>query len=71
MAAALGLLCSGLCLGLLNQATVGPYFAQAVNTWEQGQFIRFNGLAQWLAWVWPYALLVYLLTVIAGRDGKT
>lgn len=71
VAAALGLLCSGLCLGLLNQATVGPYFAQAVNTWEQGQFIRFNGLAQWLAWVWPYALLVYLLTVIAGRDGKT
>ena len=71
VAAALGLLCSGIYLGLLNQATVGPYFAQAVFTWEQGQFIRFNGMAQWLAWLWPFVLLVYLLLMIAGRDRQT
>ena len=70
-AAALGLLGLGVYLGLLNQATVGPYFAQAVNTWEQGQFIRFNGLGQWLAWVWPFVLLVYLVLLASGRDGKT
>lgn len=71
VAAALALLGLGVYLGLLNQATVGPYFLQAVNTWEQGQFIRFNGLAQWLAWMWPFALLVYLVALISARDGKT
>ena len=71
VAAALALLALGIYLALLNQATVGPYFLLAVNGWEQGQFIRFHGLAQWLAWIWPFALLVYLVALISARDGKT
>jgi VanZ family protein len=65
---ALVLLCLGVYLGLLNQAPESPYFAQTLQNWEQGRFVRFNGLAQWLGWVWPYALLVYALSLIWRRD---
>jgi hypothetical protein len=45
-------------LGLLNQAPASAYFAQTLQTWEQGRFVRFLGLGQWLGWLWPYAALV-------------
>lgn len=66
--AALALLALGIYLSLLNQAPESPYFAQTLQDWEQGKFIRFNGLAQWLGWLWPYATLVYLLSLIWRRD---
>ena len=48
-------------LSLLNGASADVYFALTLQTWEQGRFIRFHGLIQWLGWLWPYALLVYLM----------
>ncbi len=66
--AALLLLCLGVLLSLLNQAPESPYFAQTLQAWEQGRFIRFHGLAQWLGWVWPYATLVYVLGLMARRE---
>lgn len=42
-------------IALLNRAPETPYFAQSLATWEQGRFIRFHGLSQWLGWLWPYA----------------
>ena len=48
-------------LSLLNQAPVGSYFSQTLQTWEQGRFIRFHGITQWLGWLWPYATLLYVL----------
>lgn len=68
--AALALLCMGIYLSLLNQAPADPYFMQTLQTWEQGRFIRFHGLAQWLGWLWPYGALVYLLSQVWGHDGK-
>jgi VanZ family protein len=68
--AALMVLALGIYLSLLNQAPASPYFAQTLSTWEQGNFIRFHGLGQWLGWLWPYAALVYVLTQIWGRDPK-
>ncbi|NCY26196.1 MAG: VanZ family protein, partial [Alphaproteobacteria bacterium] len=56
---------------LINQAPTGPYLAQTLATWEQGRFIRFNGLAQWLGWLWPYAALLYVLTRVWSRGQKT
>ena len=38
------------------------YFAQSLQSWEQGRFIRFNGLALWIGWVWPYAAMAWLLS---------
>jgi hypothetical protein len=46
---------------LLNQAPESVYFSQTIQTWEQGQFIRFHGLVQWLGWLWPYAVLLFAL----------
>jgi VanZ family protein len=68
--AALLLLSLGLYLSLLNQAPESAYFAQTLHAWEQGRFIRFHGLAQWLGWLWPYAALVYVLSLIWQRDTK-
>ena len=49
---AMMLLALGIYLSLVNQVPTSPYFAQTLSTWEQGRFIRFHGLAQWLGWIW-------------------
>lgn len=67
-AAALGLLAVGLQLALLNQASADPYIEQTRQVWEQGRFVRFNGLTQWLGWLWPFAALVYLVLRLSGRE---
>ena len=51
---------------LVHLAPTDPYFAQSLQGWEQGQFVRFHGLAQWVGWLWPYAALAWLL----GRVGR-
>ncbi|MCE1191826.1 MAG: VanZ family protein [Acidovorax sp.] len=55
-------------LALLNQAPTSAYFAQTLQIWEQGRFIRFYGLGQWLGWLWPYAALLYVLLRVSRRD---
>ncbi len=64
--AALLLLSLGLYLSLINQAPASPYFAHTLQIWEQGRFIRFHGVAQWLGWIWPYAVLLYVLIRVWG-----
>lgn len=66
--AALVLLALMMNLSLLNQAPESAYFAHTLQTWEQGRFIRFNGLAQWLGWLWPYAALAYVLVRVSRSD---
>jgi hypothetical protein len=39
---------------------VNPYFDAVLADWRQGRYLHFNGLARWLAWMWPYAALVWL-----------
>ena len=72
-AAAFALLALAIQLSLLNQAPASAYFWQTLQTWEQGRFIRFHGLVQWLGWLWPYAALLYLLDRLSGRthSGQT
>ena len=64
--AALVLLAGLTNLFLLNQAPAGAYFTDTLQAWEQGRFIHFNGLAQWLGWLWPYAALVYVLVRVSS-----
>jgi VanZ family protein len=66
----LGLLLAALVwqLSLVNSAPETPYFAQTLQSWEQGRFIRFHGLAQWLGWLWPYAALLVALMALSRRD---
>jgi len=68
--AALMLLALGVFLSIINQAPTSAYFAQTLQTWEQGRFIRFHGLAQWLGWLWPYAALLYVLTRVWQQGAK-
>jgi VanZ family protein len=55
-------------LSVLNQAPASAYFADTLQAWEQGRFIRFHGLAQWIGWLWPYAVLVYVLLRVSRPD---
>ena len=66
--AAVVLLALVLNLSLLNQAPASAYFAHTLQAWEQGRFIRFNGLAQWLGWLWPYAALGWVLVRVSRTD---
>lgn len=66
--AALALLALALHLSVLNQAPTNAYFAQTLQTWEQGRFIHFHGLAQWLGWLWPYVAGAYLLLRLSRPD---
>jgi VanZ family protein len=61
------LLCLAVSLTLLNRTSASPYFAQSLEVWEQGRFIRFHGLSQWLGWLWPFAALLFGLRVAARR----
>ncbi|WP_394792147.1 VanZ family protein [Rhodoferax sp.] len=69
--APLVLLALALHLGMLNQAPASAYFAQTLHTWEQGKFIRFQGLVQWLGWLWPYAALAVVVGRIARPAAET
>ncbi|MDO4592381.1 MAG: VanZ family protein [Comamonadaceae bacterium] len=57
-------------LNWLNQAPLNPYFADTLQSWEQGRFMRFYGLGQWLGWIWPYAVLVYVALRLTQRQAK-
>ena len=66
-AAAVALLAVGAGLALVNAAPSDAYYAESLQSWEQGRFIRFHGLAQWVGWAWPWAALAYLLGRVASR----
>ncbi|TFZ06958.1 VanZ family protein [Ramlibacter henchirensis] len=68
--AALVLLALVVHLTLLNQAPASAYFTQTLQTWEQGRFIRFHGLVQWLGWLWPYVALAYVLVRVSSSEPR-
>lgn len=53
---------------VVNLIPVNPYFAATLQTWEQGKFLNFNGAAQFLSIVWPFAAAWYLIR--ARRHAK-
>jgi hypothetical protein len=70
-AVALAMLALSVHLALLNQAPADPYLAQTLQIWEQGRFIRFNGLVQWLGWLWPFAALAYVLLRLCRPEARS
>ena len=67
-AASLGLIALTALVTLVTQAPSDPYFADSLQAWEQGRFIRFHGAARWVGWCWPYAAILYLLARLGARD---
>ncbi len=58
-------------LSLLNQVPPSAYYALTLQAWEQGRFIRFHGLAQWVGWLWPFAVLAYGLLRLSRAEPRT
>ncbi|HWX02656.1 VanZ family protein [Collimonas sp.] len=46
---------------LVNVMPDNPYYVETVQTWTQGKFLNFNGVAQFLAMLWPFCTLWFLL----------
>jgi hypothetical protein len=67
-AAGLGLVALTALVAVVAQAPADPFFAQSLQAWEQGRFIRFYGVARWVGWLWPYMAILYLLMRLAARD---
>lgn len=57
-------------LVVLNLVPTSTYFAQTLQTWEQGKFIRFHGLTEWLSWAWPFALLAWGVTYLLSDKAR-
>ncbi|MEP7058517.1 MAG: VanZ family protein [Caldimonas sp.] len=68
VAAGFGLIALTALVMLVARAPADPYYAQSLQAWEQGRFIRFHGAAQWVGWAWPYAALTFLLARLAARE---
>jgi hypothetical protein len=60
---------TGLVVGVA-QAPADPYFAQSLQAWEQGRFVRFHGLAQWVGWLWPYGAMAWLFTRLGAHHNQ-
>lgn len=67
LASALALVALTSLVVLLHSAPTDPYFAQSLQGWEQGRFVRFHGLAQWVGWLWPYCALAWLVARLSAR----
>ena len=67
-AAGLGLVALTALVTLVTQAPSDSYFAQSLQLWEQGRFIRFHGAARWVGWLWPYLAIAYLLARLVAHD---
>jgi VanZ family protein len=67
LVAALALVTLTALVALIAQAPADPYFAESLQGWQQGRFIRFHGLAQWVGWLWPYAAIGWLLLRLGAR----
>jgi VanZ family protein len=52
---------------LVAQAPADPFALQGLMVWEQGRWVRLNGLTQWFTWLWPYAAMAWLLSRL-GRQ---
>ena len=68
VAAGVGLMVLAALVAVIAQAPPDAYFSESLQAWEQGRFIRFHGVAQWVGWLWPYVAMAWLLARVASRD---
>ncbi|HEX5355634.1 MAG TPA: VanZ family protein [Aquabacterium sp.] len=66
--AVLGVLVVLFLIGLIHLAPLDPYYAQTLQAWENGRFIRFHGLSRWFGILWPYVALAWLIGRLWGRE---
>jgi VanZ family protein len=66
--AVVGLFVLAALVWLVHQVPADPYYAQTLQAWESGRFIRFHGLSRWFGMLWPYAAFVWLFGRAVGRS---
>lgn len=69
LSAVLGLMVLTVLVVGVAHAPEDPYFAQSLLGWEQGRFVRFHGLSQWVGWLWPFAAMLWMFIRVA-RFGR-
>lgn len=67
-AALVGLVVLAALIWLVHQVPADPYYAQTLQAWENGRFIRFHGLSRWFGLLWPYAAFLWLISRLVGRN---
>ena len=67
-AAALGLVALSVQVALVAEAPSDPYYADSLQAWEQGRFIHFHGIAQWVGWLWPFVAGIALFRSLVRGD---
>jgi VanZ family protein len=68
VATGLALLALAAGVALISNAPSDPYFAQTLQSWEQGRFVHFHGMAHWLGLLWPFLAMAWLLRRLGQRD---
>jgi len=56
-----------ICVAVANIAPSNPYFLSTLQAWMQGKFLNFNGAARFLALLWPFVALWFLLHPVHRR----
>jgi len=57
-------------VALVNLVPEDPFYAASLLGWEQGRFIRFHGLSQWIGWGWPFVAAAYLLSRLVAIEPR-
>lgn len=68
LAATVALMVLTALVAVVAQAPEDAYYAQSLQAWSQGRFIRFHGLARWIGGLWPYAAAIWLLAWLGSRE---
>lgn len=68
--AALGVLVVLALVTLIHLAPPDPYYAQTLQAWENGRFVRLHGLSRWFGVLWPYVALAWFIGRLLGRDSR-
>jgi len=53
-----------ICLLAVNILPDNQYFVSTLQTWSQGRFLNFNGVARFMAMIWPFVAIWFLLRSI-------
>jgi VanZ family protein len=56
---------------LVNSMPDNPYYTETVQAWSQGKFLNFNGVAQFLALLWPFCTLWFLFHPMHDRRANS
>jgi VanZ family protein len=55
---------------VVNLSPTNPYLENSLQVWNPGQFLNFHGLTQFIAAIWPYLALPWLMLIHTDRQQR-